>query len=214
MAALPNVVPGAGAAALVDADGWVTVGTKGLRQRRLAPVGGEAEADGAAAAGAASGGFALLEGLDEEEEEEEEGEVATEEVLPEEVASVDGGAAGAPEERAEGGAGGSAASAATSGPAKPTLSLPGRRKRLLDDSILRCPHRSLIADVFALHRRRAAAGAGGRGGGVPARVEEIKASGCRRACLCCVSSVVLALDPTQVSAMLRSPIYFGWPLDG
>lgn len=177
MAALPDVAPGAGAAALVDADGWMAVGPKGLRQRSSAGAAVEMEADGAAAAGGRPGGFALLEGLRDEEmeEEEEEGEAM---LLEEEEEALDEEEVGAMEE--PGCAAGSTGSAAGRGPPTSALSLPGRRKRLLDDSILRCPHRSLIADVMALHRRRAAAGPGGHGGGASARDDAMKASAAGR----------------------------------
>lgn len=97
MAALPDVAPGAGAAALVDADGWMAVGPKGLRQRSSAGAAVEMEADGAAAAGGRPGGFALLEGLRDEEmeEEEEEGEAM---LLEEEEEALDEEEVGAMEE--------------------------------------------------------------------------------------------------------------------
>ncbi|KAL4434269.1 hypothetical protein ABPG75_000710 [Micractinium tetrahymenae] len=163
MAALPEVAPGAGKAALADADGWVAVGAKGMRSRRAA---GEAEVAGAAAAaGALPGGFALLESLGEAEEASEMEEEASAEAEEDEAAAVE-----------EGAAAGSTCStgSAAGGSAKSALSLPGRRKRLLDDSILRCPQRSLIADVMALYRRRqASAAAGGRGGRAPGHADAI-----------------------------------------
>ena len=158
MLALPDVRPGAHKTAMVDSEGWMAVGGKGVRVRQAADAAvADGVGDGTSAGtggatvpaplGLGAGGFALLAGL-------EEGEVG-EEVDEEEGEARDEGKA-APVEGAEGGEAAAAAVASGGGAGAPAsvAERGSRRKRLLDDSILRCPQRSLVADVMALYRRR------------------------------------------------------------
>lgn len=204
MAALPDLARAAGAAALADADGWMLVGPKGLRQRRSAAPVAPAEPGGAAALGGPLGGFALLEGLSEEAESEEDTEEAEAEAEGdgEENGEAKAEAAAAEE---DGAAVSPTASSAGPGPEASTLNLPGRRKRLLDGSILRCPQRSLVADVMALYRRRAAARADGCAARAAVHADSIKASFGGAACLAllCFRFRGLLVLPTPSCACQR-----------
>ena len=159
MLALPDVRPGAGKAAMADSEGWMAVAGKGVRARRAMDVAvvdvvvdGTAAGSGVPAApsaplGLGIGGFALLAGL-------EEGDVGLEADAELGEAEEEDGAV--PAEGAEGGEAASSAAASVDGAtaSSSVVERGSRRKRLLDDSILRCPQRSLIADVMALYRRR------------------------------------------------------------
>jgi hypothetical protein len=168
---------------MADSEGWLAVGGKGVRARRATyaavvdgNIDGTAAGSSVLAAPAAAlslgiGGFAVLAGL-------EEGEVGLEAGGEEAEAGDEGGAAGV--EGAEGGEAASSAAASIDGAGAQSSSVVergSRRKRLLDDSILRCPQRSLIADVMALYRRRLGGVVGARAGQLAVHADAIVVSG-------------------------------------